>query len=177
MKKTDRNITDVQADSLKDQLLKARHNIGLDKLKIDNYYESVKEIDQKLFINDCNAIDMNACMATIDQQVGNVIWICYAPPLERDLISLKSLVKNKVKALFCLGENTEHFFNVFSEDVEFFIKIDSIEEGLVTANKYGSKGDTVLFSPGSPNYRFFESDLDWNKEFDDAIEEINKTSK
>ena len=177
MKKIYRDISSIRADSLKDQLLKARDNVVLDKLKIVNHYEFVKEFNEKLFINDCNAIDMNACMATIDQQEGNVIWICYAPPMKRDLKPLEGLVKSKVKALFCLGESADTFYEAFGDHVELFVKIDSIEEGLITANKFGLKGDVVLFSPGSPNYRFFETDLDWNEEFNKAIEVISKKDK
>lgn len=174
MKKIYRDISGIRADSLQDQLLKARDTVVLDKLDIHNHYELVKEFNEKLFINDCNAIDMNACMATIDQQAGNVIWICYAPPMKRDLKSLESIVKEKVKALFCLGESSDRFYEAFGEHVELFIKIDSVNEGVLTANSYGSKGDVILFSPGSPNYKFFESDVDWNKEFRKAIRIIVK---
>jgi UDP-N-acetylmuramoylalanine--D-glutamate ligase len=174
MKKVYRDISVNRAESLKDQLLKAREHVVLDKLKIDNHYELVKEIDGKLFINDCNAIDLNACMATIDQQVGNVIWIKYAPPIDRDLKHLKKLVKSKVKALLCFGDGAENAYATFMDELEFFVKIESVEEGLLFANKYAQKGDIIIFSPGAPNYRFFESKSDWNKEFKDALNLIKK---
>lgn len=174
MKKVYRDISVNRAESLKDQLLKAREHVVLDKLKIDNHYELVKEFDGKLFINDCNAIDLNACIATIEQQAGNVLWIKYAPPIDRDLKHLKKLVASKVKALLCFGEGVENAYSFFMDELELFVKIESVEEGIIMANKYAQKGDIVLFSPGAPNYKFFESTSDWNKEFSDAIDLLTK---
>lgn len=174
MKKVYRDISVNRAESLREQLLKARDNVVLEKLKIENHYELVKEFDGKLFINDCNAIDLNACIATIDQQVGNVLWIKYAPPIDRDLRQLKKLVKTKVKGLLCFGEGVENAFSSFVDDLELFVKIENIKEGLIFANNYAQKGDIILFSPGAPNYKLFESIDDWNKEFGDAVEALTK---
>jgi UDP-N-acetylmuramoylalanine--D-glutamate ligase len=177
MKKVYRDISVNRAESLKEQLLRARESVVLDKLKIDNHYELVKEFDGKLFINDCNAIDLNACIATIEQQAGNIIWIKYAPPIDRDLKHLKKLVDSKVKALLCFGEGVENAFTSFVDHLEFFVKIDSVTEGIKLANNYAKKGDVILFSPGAPNYKFFESTSDWNKEFSDAIKALKKEKK
>lgn len=174
MKKVYRDISVNRAESLKDQLLKARDKVKLDKLEIENHYELVKEIDGKLFINDCNAIDLNACIATIEQQAGNVLWIKYAPPIDRDLKHLKKLVGSKVKALLCFGEGVENAFTFFVDELELFVKIESIEEGILMANHYAQKGDVILFSPGAPNYKFFESTLDWNDEFRKAIKAVKR---
>jgi UDP-N-acetylmuramoylalanine--D-glutamate ligase len=174
MKKGYKEIAIKKTERLKDQLLKARSNVALKKLKIDNQYELVKEFDGKLFINDCNAIDLNACIASIDQQVGNVIWINYAPPIDRDLNHLKKLIALKVKAIFCFGDNIEIVFNAFTDELELFLKIDNIEEGIILANMYAKEGDVILFSPGAPNYTLFESIDNWNKEFEDAIDGLTK---
>lgn len=177
MKKVYRDVSVNRVESLKDQLLRARDNVVLDKLKIENHYELVQEHDGKLFINDCNAIDLNACVATIEQQKGNVLWIKYAPPIEQDLKSLKKMVSKKVKALLCFGEGVESVFTSFVDHLELFVKVESIEEGIVMANKYAQEGDIILFSPGAPNYKFFESSIDWNKEFSEAISSLNKAEK
>jgi len=177
MKKVYRDISVNRAENLKDQLLRARESVVLDKLKIDNHYELVKEFDGKLFINDCNAIDLNACIATIEQQAGNVVWIKYAPPIDRDLKQLKNLVDKKVKAILCFGDGVESVFTSFVDHLEFFVKIESVEEGLRLANNYAQKGDVILFSPGAPNYKFFENTSDWNKEFSRAMSLLKKEKK
>ena len=56
MKKIYRDISGIRADSLKDQLLKARDTVVLDKLDIHNHYELVKEFNEKLFINDSKQV-------------------------------------------------------------------------------------------------------------------------
>lgn len=169
MKKVYRDVSGIRADSLKDQLLKARKSVVLDTLKIENHYELIQEHKGKLFINDCNAIDLNACMATIDQQKGNVLWIKFAPPIERDLKKLKKLVSKKVKGIFCFGEGVENVFSTFVDDLELFVKIKNVEEGVIVADNYSQEGDIIIFSPGSPNYNFFESTVDWNREFNNAL--------
>lgn len=174
MKKVYRDISGIRAESLKDQLLKARESVVLDTLKIESHYELIKEHKGKLFINDCNAIDLNACMATIDQQKGNVLWIKYAPPIERDLSELKKLVSKKVKGIFCFGEGVENIYSAFVDELELFVRINNVEEGMIIADNYAREGDVVIFSPGSPNYNFFESNVDWNREFNNAISKITK---
>ena len=177
MKKVYRDVSVKRDESLKDQLLKARDNVVLDKLKIENHFELVKEFDGKLFINDCNAIDLNSCIATIDQQKGNVLWIKYAPPIDRDLKDLKNMVVTKVKALLCFGKGAETILNSFIDDLELFVKVESVEEGIIVANNYAKKGDVIIFSPGAPNYQLFESSSDWNKEFNNAINKLNSLKK
>jgi len=174
MKKVDVKVLNGRIESLEAQLLRARDSIALDKLKIETHFELVEEFDGKLFINDCNAIDLNACMASIEQQAGKIIWIKYVPPMDRDLNKLKNLVSKKVKAMFCFGEGIESVVNSFSNELELFVKIENVAEGLEFANKYAQKGDTILFSPGAPNYKFFESSTDWNKEFNEAFLKLNK---
>ena len=115
MKKVERDISVNRAENLKDQLLKARDKVVLEKLKIQNHFELVKEIDGIQYINDCHAIDLNACMATIDQIEGPVIWIAYSPPMGRDLISMQSLIESKVKGLFCIGDGFEFAFDAFAD--------------------------------------------------------------
>lgn len=176
MKKVYRDMSSIRVDNLKDQLLKARKNIILDKLKVESHYELIKEHKGKLFINDCNAIDLNACMATIDQQKGNVLWIKYAPPIDRDLSDLKKLVSNKVKGLLCFGEGVENVFSTFDDDIELFVKIKNVEEGVIIANNYSQEGDIIIFSPGSPNYNFYKSNVDWNTEFNNALEMLANKS-
>ena len=174
MKKVKISIKEEQEHSLRDQLLAAPKHIALEKLKIENHFEFVKEFDGKLFINDCNAIDLNACMATIEQQTSNVLWIKYAPPMDRDLNQLKPLISKKVKAMLCFGEGVESVFSSFFDELELFVNVENIEEGLQFANNYARKGDIILFSPGAPNYKFFESSKDWNKEFDNAFNNLQK---
>jgi UDP-N-acetylmuramoylalanine--D-glutamate ligase len=175
MKKIYRDVSEIRADNLKDQLLKAREKVVLDMLKIESHFELVKSYNGRIIINDCNAIDLNACMATIDQQHGNVLWIKYAPPIERDLSRLKKIVSKKVKSILCFGEGVENVYRTFEDQLELFIRIKDLEEGLNLAYKFSKEGDIILFSPGSPNYNYFESDLDWNQEFNIAIEKL--TSK
>ena len=169
MKKVDVKVSKDQSESLEFQLLRARDSIAIGKLKIENHFELVEEFDGKLFINDCNAVDLNACMASIEQQIGKMFGIKRVPQMNRDLNKLKNLVAKKVKAMLCFGEGIESIVNSFSNELELFVKIDNIEEGLRFANKYAQKGDTILFSPGAPNYMYFESSTDWNKEFNAAF--------
>ena len=177
MKKENRDVSVKRADNLKAQLLKAREHVVLDKLKIENHYELVEEYDGKLFINDCNAIDLNACIATIEQQDRSVLWIKYAPPIDRDLNEIKGLVAKKVKALLCFGAGVENAFSAFVDDLEFFVRIESVEEGIIMANKYAQKGDVIIFSPGAPNYKFFEASADWNDEFSTAMAKLKEAKK
>ena len=172
MKKVFRDISVNRAESLKDQLLRARDKVVLEKLKIENHFELVEEINGIKFINDCHAIDLNACMATIDAQEEAVIWICYSPPMGRDLLSMRSLIQEKVKGLFCIGDGFEFVFDAFANDIELLVRSEDIEEALLFANKYASTGDTVIFSPGSPNYGFFESSSDWNAGFTEALKKL-----
>lgn len=149
-----------------------RNREYLKRLNKQNRFELVVKSHDHNFINDCNSIDINACMATIDQLEGSVIWINYAPRLSRNYADIIPLLKDKVRAVFTFGQETGFVYWATDRVVELFVKTESLTDSLILANMYASSDETIVFAPGAEYDG--KVDVDWVKEFKETMEKLTE---
>ena len=79
------------------------------------------------------------------------------------------LVREKVKAIVCLGVDNAKIVDAFGNVVDVMLETTSINEALKIAQKMAEKGDTVLLSPACASFDLFENYEDRGKQFKNAV--------
>ncbi|MOA59324.1 UDP-N-acetylmuramoylalanine--D-glutamate ligase [compost metagenome] len=85
---------------------------------------------------------------------------------------LYELVKDKVKAIVCLGKDNKKIHDAFDDKVEIIVNTASAEEAVNVAYHLATKGDTVLLSPACASFDLFKSYEDRGDQFKAAVKEL-----
>jgi UDP-N-acetylmuramoylalanine--D-glutamate ligase len=82
------------------------------------------------------------------------------------------LVKDKVKAIICLGTDNEKIHKAFEGIVETIVDTQSAVEAVKASYYLGKKGDTVLLSPACASFDLFENYEDRGHQFKAAVRSL-----
>ncbi len=147
--------------------LKGRHNLlnamaaitVSDLLKIDNdiiresfltfsglphRLEKFLKIQGVNYINDSKATNVNAAYYALDSMQSPTIWIAGGVDKGNDYSDLLPIVREKVKAIICLGIDNTKIMETFKPIIEIIVETESITEAVKVANKIATKKDNVL---------------------------------
>lgn len=132
---------------------------------LDHRMEFVATIRGVDFINDSKATNVNSAWYALESMTKQVIWIAGGVDKGNDYTLLKDLVRNKVKAIVCLGKDNEVLHQAFSEDVGYIVDTNSAEEAVNMAFNLAEKGEAVLLSPACASFDLFENYEDRGRQF------------
>ena len=124
------------------------------------------------FINDSKATNINSVWYALESMHKPVVWIVGGVDKGNDYSVLKELVRNKVKAIVCLGKNNEKIHAAFQEDVDIMADAASMEEAVKLSYNFGKKGDAVLLSPACASFDLFENYEDRGRQFKNAVRQL-----
>ena len=102
---------------------------------------TIKGID---FINDSKATNVNSTWYALESINKPVIWIAGGLDKGNDYTVLQSLVKEKVKAIICLGKDNRKIHEAFARYVDMIGNTQSAHEAVMMAYHLGQSGDAVL---------------------------------
>lgn len=119
--------------------------------------EPCGEIDGVRFINDSKATNVDAVYYALDGIKSNIVWIAGGTDKGNDYTQLKSLVKDKVKGLICLGVDNEKLKAFFGEDLGEIHETRDVNEGVALGLKMAAPGDVVLLSPACASFDLFKN--------------------
>ncbi len=169
-------LTGAKTDQLK-KMLDVRKEIVRESMnsnqKLSHRLELVAEVDGVDYINDSRSCDVDSTFYALEQMKSPVIWIVGGVDKGNDYLMLKDIVKEKVKAIVCLGTNNNKLFDAFRFEVPMMI-IDagSAKESVQMAKIAARAGDVVLLSPACPSYDMFEGYEDRGEQFKKAVREL-----
>ena len=100
------------------------------------------------------------------------VWIVGGEDKGNDYTDLLPLVREKVKAIVCLGEDNEKIKQTFFNVVDLLIETAGAEEAVKVAYKLSQKGDAVLLSPACASFDLFENYKDRGRQFKNAVKQL-----
>lgn len=127
--------------------------------------EKVLKIHHVDYINDSKATNVNATYYALDSMNTPTVWIVGGVDKGNDYRELMPLVREKVKAIICLGEDNSKIKEVFGNAVDLMVETFAMEEAVKVAYKIAERGDTVLLSPACASFDLFENYEDRGNQF------------
>ena len=82
------------------------------------------------------------------------------------------MVREKVKAIICLGMDNKKIIDAFGNVVDVMIEVHSMQDAVKMSQRLTEKGDTVLLSPACASFDLFESYEDRGKQFKNAVQNL-----
>lgn len=141
---------------------------------IEHRLEPVLKVGGVLYINDSKATNIDSAWYALECQTRPVVWIVGGKDKGNDYSVLESLVKEKVKAIVCLGVNNTKIHSAFEEIVgkENIRDTHSAEEAVRAAASFAENGDTVLLSPCCASFDLFDNYEDRGRKFKEAVRHL-----
>jgi len=124
------------------------------------------------FINDSKATNINSVWYALESMNTPVIWIVGGIDKGNDYSELYDLVKQKVKAIICLGKDNSKIISAFDGKVKEIVDTKSMEEAVRSAYFLAEKGDAVLLSPACASFDLFKNYEDRGRQFKEAVRNL-----
>lgn len=178
--------------SIHDLSLKGKHNqynsmaagisariAGIRKEKIRESFSSFKGLEHRLefvatirgvdFINDSKATNVNSVWYALESMQSSTILILGGQDKGNDYNQIMDLVKEKVKAIICMGVDNEPIHKAFDGVVEEIIDTQSAVDAVRAAYSIAEQGDVVLLSPACASFDLFTNYEDRGEQFKEAV--------
>jgi UDP-N-acetylmuramoylalanine--D-glutamate ligase len=139
---------------------------------IEHRLESVGKISGISFINDSKATNVNSTWYALESMTSDVVLILGGVDKGNDYGMLKDLVRQKVKAIVCLGLDNKRIHAAFEDVTDIIIDTTSAQEAAQIAYHLATKGDTVLLSPACASFDLFKNYEDRGRQFKQAVKEL-----
>ncbi len=167
------NIKNAMAATAVSQLLNIRKQTIRESMSnfqgVEHRLEKVLKIQGVQYINDSKATNVNSVFYALDSVSAPTVWILGGVDKGNDYDELMPLVREKVKAIICLGVDNVKISNAFNNVVDIMVETTSMTEAVQIAQRLAEKGDTVLLSPACASFDLFESYEDRGKQFKQAV--------
>lgn len=134
--------------------------------------EFVKEIDEVEYINDSKATNLHALESAIKAWEKPIILIVGGKQKGLDYAPLKALIKERVKAVFTMGEIGEELCETFSSSVETCKNCNELTTAIIESREIAQAGDIVLFSPGTSSFDQFSGYEERGNSFKNTINQM-----
>ena len=170
------NIYNSMAAGLTANINNIRKNVIRESLtdfkSIEHRLEKVLKVHDILFINDSKATNVNSTWYALESMTKNVIWIAGGTDKGNNYDELAHLVKEKVKAIICLGLDNSKLHDAFDGLIPTIVDCNNMKDAVKTAYYLGNDGDTVLLSPACASFDLFENYEDRGTQFKKSVRNL-----
>ncbi len=139
---------------------------------LEHRMETVATIKNVEFINDSKATNVNSTWYALESMEKPVILILGGVDKGNDYSLLEELVKEKVKAIVCMGTENRKIHEAFGHIVSLMVNTDNAMDAVRSAFHFASKGDVVLLSPACASFDLFKNYEDRGNQFKKAVKEL-----
>jgi UDP-N-acetylmuramoylalanine--D-glutamate ligase len=156
--------------------------IGIRKDKIREAVQSFESLEHRMeyvstvrgvdFINDSKATNVNSTWYALESMQKLVILILGGIDKGNDYSLMRSLVKEKVKAIVCMGLDNRKIHEAFRNDVPVIVNTGSAREAVMSSFHLAEKGDVVLLSPACASFDLFKNYEDRGNQFKEAVRDL-----
>lgn len=134
--------------------------------------EKVLKIHHVQYINDSKATNVNATYYALESMTSPTIWIVGGVDKGNNYKELMPLVREKVKAIVCLGMDNSKILEAFENVVDLVVETYAMEEAVKVAYKIAERGDTVLLSPACASFDLFKNYEDRGDQFKQEVRKL-----
>ena len=124
------------------------------------------------FVDDSKATNVNSCWYALESMTTPVVLILGGKDKGNDYTEIESLVKEKVKAIVCMGVDNRKLHDFFDGKVEMAGDALSMSEAVEKAFAAAQPGDTVLLSPCCASFDLFKSYEDRGRQFKECVRSL-----
>ncbi|MCI8998330.1 MAG: UDP-N-acetylmuramoyl-L-alanine--D-glutamate ligase [Muribaculaceae bacterium] len=139
---------------------------------VEHRLEYAGTVDGVRYINDSKATNVNSCWYALESMPANTILILGGKDKGNDYNEILPLVKEKVKAIICMGKDNQKLLDFFTGVVPEIHDTHSIDDAVNTARRISTEGDTVLLSPCCASFDLFKSYEDRGKQFKERVKNL-----
>ena len=139
---------------------------------LEHRMETVATIKGVQFINDSKATNVNSTWFALESMDKPTILILGGVDKGNDYTLLKELVKEKVKAIVCMGVENRKIHEAFGEIVSVIVNTSTAQDAAQAAFHFANKGDVVLLSPACASFDLFKNYEDRGMQFKQAVKEL-----
>lgn len=139
---------------------------------VEHRLEYVATVDGVRYINDSKATNVNSCWYALESMPKDTILILGGKDKGNDYNEILPLVREKVKAIICMGKDNTKLLDFFGKEVAEIHDTHSIEECVATAREIAKSGDTVLLSPCCASFDLFSSYEDRGRQFKALVKKL-----
>lgn len=170
------NMKNAMAATSVAQLMKIRKEtirMSLSNFQgVEHRLEKVLKIMNVQYINDSKATNVNATFFALDSMTAPTVWIVGGVDKGNDYSEIMSLVREKVKAIICLGVDNKKIVDAFGNVVDIMVEVDTMSDAVITAKHIAEKGDAVLLSPACASFDLFQNYEDRGNQFKAAVKNL-----
>lgn len=139
--------------------------------------EPVGKVNGALYINDSKATNVDAVYYALQAMEEPVVWIVGGQDKGNDYEPLLPLVRQKVKAIVCLGADNRKLREVFEPVTPTLVETHGAEEAVKTAAGLARAGDVVLLSPACASFDLFRNYEDRGDRFRAAVRKMQEAKQ
>jgi UDP-N-acetylmuramoylalanine--D-glutamate ligase len=181
--------------SIHDLAIKGKHNqynsmaagisariAGVRKEKIRESFLGFEGLEHRLeyiatirgveYINDSKATNVNSVWYALESMKKPVILILGGQDKGNDYGEIMSLVKEKVKAIVCLGVDNTPIHDAFDAVVPMVIDTNSAQDAVNASYSVSEPGDVVLLAPACASFDLFKNYEDRGRQFKEAVRNL-----
>ena len=197
--KNDQMMIKIQEErvtmSIYDFALKGKHNayntmaasiaattLGIRKEKIREAVSNFHSLEHRMefvatvrgvdFINDSKATNVNSTWYALESMQKPTVLILGGVDKGNDYELLADLVKEKVKAIVCMGTDNKKIIEFFKDKVAVIVEADSAKKAVNASFKLAEKGDVVIMSPACASFDLFKNYEDRGRQFKESVKEL-----
>jgi UDP-N-acetylmuramoylalanine--D-glutamate ligase len=139
---------------------------------LEHRMEPVATIRGVEFINDSKATNVNSTWYALESMSKPTVLVLGGVDKGNDYSLLNDLVKEKVKAIICLGTDNKKIHEAFAGIVETIVDTATASEAVHGAFHFAAKGDVVLLSPACASFDLFKNYEDRGNQFKQAVRDL-----
>ncbi len=181
--------------SIYDFALKGKHNnyntmaagiaaatLGIRKEKIREAVKNFHSLEHRMefvamvrgveFVNDSKATNVNSTWFALESMNKPTVLVLGGTDKGNDYSLIAELVKDKVKAIVCMGVDNKKIIEAFKDIVPVIVETDSAKKAVNASFKLSAKGDVVLLSPACASFDLFKNYEDRGVQFKNAVKEL-----
>ncbi len=163
------NLYNSMAAGLSASLLNIKKDVIREALSdfeaVEHRLEYVETVKGVRYINDSKATNVNSTWYALESMTAPTVLILGGKDKGNDYTEIEDLVRERVKAIVCMGKDNAKLLNFFGDKVADIRDTHSIEEAVAACAEIAADGDTVLLSPCCASFDLFSSYEDRGEKF------------